>query len=55
MKQDQVGPTDGSCQDVQKEAHTEASIRDWYLLQDATTGGLTAAGTLRRYERGHDS
>ncbi|OWY58503.1 hypothetical protein AA0118_g9288 [Alternaria tenuissima] len=55
MKQDQVGPTDGSCQDVQKEAHTEASIRDWYLLQDATTGGLTAAGTLPRYERGHDS
>ena len=55
INQDQVGPTDGSCQDVQKEARIEASIRDWSLRQDATTGKLTAAGTLPRYGRGRDS
>lgn len=55
INQDQVGPTDGPCQDVQKEAHTEASIRDWCLGREATTGKLTAAGTLPRYGRGRDS
>lgn len=55
INQDQVGPTNGACQDVPKEARTEASIRDWCLRQDATTGKLTAAGTLPRYGRGRDS
>ncbi|KAH8623617.1 hypothetical protein IG631_22096, partial [Alternaria alternata] len=55
INQDQVGPTDGPCQDVQTEARTEASIRDWCLRQDATTAKLIAAGILPLYGRGRDS